>query len=159
MSFEKAKKHLESFSLADKIKVFDTSSATVALAAAALGTEEERIAKTLSFSDMAGGAILVVAAGDAKVDNRKFKDCFSKKAKMLSSEELDLLVGHSAGGVCPFGVNDGVSVYLDESLRRFDIVYPAVGSSNSAVELTIAELELSSGFLAWIDVTKLPEEA
>ena len=156
MSMERAKAHLEKYGLADKIKEFAVSSATVALAAAALGTEEARIAKTLSFS-LGEEAILIVAAGDAKVNNPKYKATFEKKAKMLSFDEVESLIGHGVGGVCPFGVNEGVKVYLDESLRRFDIVYPAAGTSSSAVELTIAELEAASEFVAWVDVTTVSE--
>ena len=155
MSLEKAQKHLEKYSLDGNIRLFDTSSATVALAAAALGCEEARIAKTLSFS-IPDGRILVVCAGDAKVDNRKFKDSFSAKPKMLAFDEVEALIGHAVGGVCPFGVNADVKVYLDESLRRFETVFPACGSSNSAIELTIPELEQYSGYSSWINVCKLP---
>ena len=156
MSIEKAKAHLALFGLDGRIEEFSVSSATVALAAKALGTEEERIAKTLSFLT-SNGAVLVVAAGDARIDNRKFKDFFHEKAKMMTPDELVDLVGYAAGGVCPFGVNEGVSVYLDKSLLRFDTVYPAAGTASSAVRLSIKELEASSGYLEWIDVTKLPE--
>ena len=156
MAFEKAKAHLEKYALADRIRLFDTSSATVALAAAALGCEEAHIAKTLSFSTP-DGALLVVMAGDAKVDNRKFKDKFSAKPKMLGFDEVEPLIGHAVGGVCPFGINEGVKVYLDESLRRFDIVYPAAGTANSAVKLSISELERASELSEWVDVVRLPE--
>ena len=138
----------------DRILEFDVSSATVALAAEAVGCAPERIAKTLSFL-VNGGAVLVVAAGDARVDNPKFKAQFHTKAKMLTPEEVVNLVGHAVGGVCPFAVNEGVKVYLDESLRRFETVFPACGSSNSAIELTLSELEQLSGG-EWIDVCKLP---
>jgi len=157
MSIERAKAHLEKYGLGAKIREFRVSSATVALAAAALGTEEARIAKTLSFS-LGESAILIVAAGDAKVSNSKFKSVFQKKARMLPFEEVEGLIGHGVGGVCPFGVNDGVKVYLDESLRRFDVVYPAAGTASSAVELTISELEAASESEGWIDVTTVPEE-
>ena len=153
MSIEKAKAHLEKYGLSEKIREFSVSSATVALAAQALGTEEARIAKTLSFLTPAG-AILVVCAGDAKIDNQKYKAQFFTKARMIPFEDVEYIVGHAVGGVCPFGINDGVSVYLDESLRRFDIVYPAAGTAASAVELTIEELERSSEFHSWVDVTK-----
>ena len=156
-SFEKAKKHLEGFGLAHKVKVFDVSSATVALAAEALGCAEQLIAKSLSFN-VNGKCVLIVAAGDARVNNSKFKARFGCKASMLPREETEEKLGFAAGGVCPFGVKEGVEVYLDESLKRFHTVYPAVGSSNSAVELTISELETASGSLGWVDVTKLPEE-
>ena len=135
------------------MREFDVSSATVELAAQALQCEPCRIAKTLSFL-VDGRAILIVAAGDAKVDNPKYKARFGTKAKMLTPEEAVSLVGHAVGGVCPFGVNEGVTVYLDESLRRFATVFPACGSSNSAIELTIPELEAYSGFTAWVDVCK-----
>jgi prolyl-tRNA editing enzyme YbaK/EbsC (Cys-tRNA(Pro) deacylase) len=138
----------------DKILEFEVSSATVELAAQALNCEPCRIAKTLSFM-VQNAPILIVAAGDAKIDNAKYKAQFSTKAKMLSPEEAEMLVGHAVGGVCPFGINEGVTVYLDESLKRFDTVFPACGSSNSAIELSIAELEKYSHFIQWIDVTKL----
>ena len=157
MSYEKAKAHLEKFGLADRIRLFDASSATVALAAAALGTEEARIAKSLSFS-RGDGAILVIAAGDAKIDNAKFKSTFGTKARMLDHDSVERLIGHAVGGVCPFGVNDGIKVYLDRSLCRFDVVYPAAGTSHSAVELTVPELERASLFDSWVDVTRLPDD-
>ena len=153
MAFEKAKACLEQFGLGDRILVFDTSSATVELAAQAVGCEPARIAKTLSFK-IGEGCILVVAAGDARVDNKKYKAQFHTKAKMLTYEEVEELTGHTVGGVCPFGAREGVKVYLDESLRRFDTVYPACGSSNSAVRLTLPELEQSSRCEAWVDVCK-----
>ena len=121
-----------------------------------MNTEGKRIAKTLSFL-VGERAVLVVAAGDAKIDNKKYKAFFHTKAKMLSPEQVTELIGHAIGGVCPFAVKSGVDVYLDESLRRFETVFPACGSSNSAVELTIPELEKYSGFKEWIDVCKLPE--
>lgn len=153
MAFEKAKAHLKTLGLEDRIMVFDTSSATVELAAEAVGCEPARIAKTLSFL-AEDGCILVVVAGDARVDNKKYKAQFHTKAKMLSFDEVEPLTGHAVGGVCPFGANEGVKVYLDASLRRFDKVYPACGSSNSAVELSLEELERASGCEAWIDVCK-----
>lgn len=153
MAFEKAKEYLKGYGLEDRIRVFDTSSATVELAAEAVGCEPARIAKTLSFQ-VGDGCILVVAAGDARVDNKKYKAQFHTKAKMLSFEEVEELTGHAVGGVCPFGAKESVKVYLDESLRRFEKVYPACGSSNSAVELTLQELECTSRYEAWIDVCK-----
>ena len=156
MSIEKVRKYFSSLGIEDRILEFDVSSATVELAAKALNTEGKRIAKTLSFL-VGERAVLVVAAGDAKIDNKKYKAFFHTKAKMLSPEQVTELIGHAVGGVCPFAVNDGVDVYLDESLRRFETVFPACGSSNSAVELTIPELEKYSGFKEWIDVCKLPE--
>ena len=156
MSIEKVRKYFSSLGIEDRILEFDVSSATVELAAKALNTEGKRIAKTLSFL-VGERAVLVVAAGDAKIDNKKFKAFFHVKAKMLSPEQVTELIGHAVGGVCPFAVNDGVDVYLDESLRRFETVFPACGSSNSAVELTIPELEKYSGFKEWVDVCKLPE--
>lgn len=156
MSFEKAKAHLEKYGLEGRIKLFEVSSATVALAAAALGTEEAKIAKTLSFMTPTG-AVLVVCAGDTKVDNHKYKATFAAKAKMLAFEEVESLIGHGVGGVCPFGVNSDVRIYLDESLRRFEVVYPAAGTANSAVELTVAELERASEAIGWVDVTAVKE--
>ena len=154
MAIEKVKEFFEKCGIADRIQEFDTSSATVELAAQALGCAPERIAKSLSFM-VDGGAILVVAAGDVKIDNPKYKAFFGTKAKMLAFEEAEELIGHAVGGVCPFAVNEGVEVYLDESLKRFETVFPACGSSNSAIELTLKELEKYSGFIAWIDVCKL----
>ena len=156
MSIERARAHLQKYGLSEKIREFEVSSATVALAAAALGTEEARIAKTLSFS-LGESVILIVAAGDAKVSNSKYKAAFEKKAKMLAFEEVEALIGHGVGGVCPFGVNEGVQVYLDESLKRFEVVYPAAGTAQSAVELTIEELERASEAVGWVDVTSVPE--
>ena len=153
MSMERAKEHLKTYGLEGKIRVFPVSSATVELAARALGCEECRIAKTLSF-DQNGDTVLVVAAGDAKVDNARYKAAFSCKARMVPATEVEQRVGHAVGGVCPFGVHEGVRVYLDESLRRFDVVYPACGTADSAVELTLEELERSSGSIGWLDVCK-----
>ena len=154
MSIERVRAFMRERNMEDRILEFDVSSATVALAAEAVGCAPERIAKTLSFL-VDGGAVLVVAAGDARVDNPKFKAQFHTKDKMLTPEEVVNLVGHAVGGVCPFAVNEGVKVYLDESLRRFETVFPACGSSNSAIELTLSELEQLSGG-EWIDVCKLP---
>lgn len=154
MSIERVRAFMRERNMEDRILEFDVSSATVALAAEAVGCAPERIAKTLSFL-VDGGAVLVVAAGDARVDNPKFKAQFHTKAKMLSPEEVVNLVGHAVGGVCPFAVNEGVKVYLDESLRRFQTVFPACGSANSAIELSLPELEQLSGG-EWIDVCKLP---
>lgn len=153
MSIEKVKKHFEKYGIENRILEFDVSSATVELAAAALGCLPEKIAKTLSFS-VADAPILIVAAGDAKVDNAKFKSKFGVKAKMLPADTVETLIGHSVGGVCPFGINNGVKVFLDESLKRFETVFPACGSSNSAIELSIPELEKYSGYEEWIDVCK-----
>lgn len=152
---EKVREYLKRFGMDGKIIELPASSATVELAAKALSVEPCRIAKTLSFR--AGDkVVLVVAAGDARVDNRKFKEFFGAKAKMLSAEEAETLVGHAVGGVCPFAVNEGVGVYLDVSLKRFRTVFPACGSSNSAIELTPEELaEYASGFMGWADVCKL----
>lgn len=159
MSVEKVKNYLRGFGLDGRVRELERSSATVELAAQALGCEPCRIAKTLSF--FAGGrVVLVVCAGDAKVDNHKFKAFFGAKAKMLSPDEAEALVGHAVGGVCPFAVNEGVSVYLDESLRRFATVFPACGSANSAIELTCAELEgCADRFCGWADVCKISEGA
>ena len=152
---EKVREYLKRFGMDGKIIELPASSATVELAAKALSVEPCRIAKTLSFR--AGDkVVLVVAAGDARVDNRKFKEFFGAKAKMLSAEEAETLVGHAVGGVCPFAVNEGVGVYLDVSLKRFRTVFPACGSSNSAIELTPEELaEYASGFMGWADVCKI----
>ena len=158
MSIEKVRAYFASVGMAEKIQEFAVSSATVALAAEALQVEPARIAKTLSFAQ-GEGAILVVAAGDARVDNPKFKARFGMKAKMLTPEDAVRLTGHAVGGVCPFAVNEGVKVYLDESLRRFDLVYPAAGSSNSGIGLTIPELEEHSRCEAWVDVCKDWQEA
>ena len=140
--------------MSGRIREFDTSSATVALAAEALGCEPCRIAKTLSFK-VNGSPILIVAAGDTRIDNSKYKARFGTKAKMLTPDEAVTLIGHAVGGVCPFAVNEGVTVYLDVSLKRFDTVFPACGSSSSAIELTIAETEKYSSFVSWIDVCKI----
>ncbi|MBQ9009868.1 MAG: YbaK/EbsC family protein [Clostridia bacterium] len=153
MAIDKVKAYFEKFGMADRVREFDVSSATVELAAQALGCEPCRIAKTLSFL-VDGHAILIVAAGDAKVDNPRYKAQFGTKAKMLTPEEAETLVGHAVGGVCPFAVNEGVRIYLDESLKRFPTVFPACGSSNSAIELSIEELEKVSGFTSWVDVCK-----
>ena len=154
MSIELVRKYLTKYGLADRIQEFDVSSATVELAAAALGIDGARIAKSISLSDACGGCILVVCAGDVKIDNRKFKDRFAIKPKMLSHEEALEHTGHAVGGVCPFALKEGVKVYLDVSLKRFDTVYPAAGSSNSAVGMTTDELYLASGALSWEDVCK-----
>lgn len=156
MSIEKAREYLRSCGFEDKIQEFTVSSATVELAAQALGVEGARIAKTMSFK-IGEEAILIVAAGDVRIDNRKYKDKFHTKAKMLAPDEVEALIGHAIGGVCPFGINEGVTVYLDESLNRFETVFPACGSSNSAIELTIPELENLSLFSEWVDVCKIPE--
>lgn len=157
MSIERVREYFKGFGIEDRMLEFDVSSATVELAAQALGCEGKRIAKTLSFH-VDGKVVLIVAAGDAKIDNSKYKGYFHAKAKMLSYDEAESLIGHAVGGVCPFAVNDNVEVYLDESLRRFETVYPAVGSSNSAIELTPDELEkYSTNFVEWINVCKLPE--
>lgn len=156
MAIEKVREYFKKFGIEGRIQEFSVSSATVELAAQALGVEGARIAKSMSFK-INDKAILIIAAGDVKIDNRKFKAQFHTKAKMLSPDEVSALIGHAVGGVCPFAVNDGVSTYLDESLRRFETVFPACGSSNSAIELTIPELEKYSNFTQWVDVCKLPE--
>lgn len=153
MSIDRVKAYFRKMGMEDRVMEFEVSSATVELAAQALGCEPRRIAKTLSFM-VDGRPILIVTAGDAKIDNHSYKAKFGTKAKMLSPEEAVELTGHAVGGVCPFAVNDGVSVYLDESLKRFGTVFPACGSSNSAIELTIPELEKYSGFTEWVDVCK-----
>ena len=156
MSVEKVRAYLEHFGVAGRIREFDVSSATVELAAVAVGVEPARIAKTLSFK-LGDAPILVVAAGDAKIDNSKYKHFFGMKAKMLTPEEAVERIGHAVGGVCPFALPEDVKVYLDVSMKRFETVFPACGSSNSAIELTIPELEEYSKFDEWVDVCKLPE--
>ena len=153
MAIERVKTYFKQYGMEEKIREFDVSSATVELAAQALSCEPARIAKTLSFM-VDGHAILIVAAGDVKIDNHKYKEQFHANAKMLSPEEAETLVGHAIGGVCPFAVNEGVTVYLDESLKRFETVFPACGSSNSAIELTIPELEKYAAPVQWVDVCK-----
>lgn len=153
MSIQAAIEHLSEFNAEHRIRVFEVSSATVELAALALGVAPQRIAKTLAFRDEEG-ALLIVTAGDAKIDNVKFKAMFSMKARMLNPQETLDRVGHAVGGVCPFGVKAGCKIYLDMSLRRFETVFPAVGSSNSAIELDLVELEQFSKAQAWVDVCK-----
>lgn len=153
MSIEKVREYFKSVGIDSRIKEFSESSATVELAAHALGCAPERIAKTLSFK-LKDDCILIVTAGDVKIDNSKYKARFGAKASMLKFDEAAELIGHAVGGVCPFAVNDGVKVYLDESLKRFETVFPACGSSNSAIELTIAELERYSDYISWVDVCK-----
>lgn len=156
MAFDKAKAYLDGFGLADRIIVTEHSSATVAEAAEAIGCEAAMIAKTLSFLQD-GKPVLILADGLARIDNRKYKDRFGCKAKMIPADLVGPLVGHEIGGVCPFGVNEGVIVYLDESLRKHETVYPAVGTDHSGVKLTIPELEKCSGCEDWVDVCKQPE--
>ncbi len=153
MSIEKVKKYLANFGYENKVIELKDSSATVELAALALGCEAKRIAKTLSFW-INDSAILIVCAGDAKVDSSKFKKLFGVKPKMLSFDEAENIIGHKVGGVCPFAINDGILVYLDESLKRFDTVFPACGSSNSAIELNIEELEKFSNNKMWVNICK-----
>lgn len=157
MAFDIAKKYLDEKGFGDRVLEFEVSSATVELAAVAVGTEPARIAKSLTFM-VDDVPVMILAAGDAKINNSKFKAYFHTKAKMLPYDQVGDLIGHDVGGVCPFGIKDGVKVYLDESLKIFDVVYPACGSSNSAVKLAIPELEQVSGYIEWIDVTKYGEE-
>ena len=157
MSIEKGREFFRTCGIEERVLEFTVSSATVELAAEALGVAPARIAKTLSFKN-GDGCILVVAAGDARIDNHKFKETFGVKAKMLTEEEVLSFVGHAVGGVCPFGINDGVPVYIDKSVLRFETVFPAVGSSNSAIELTPDELYEFSAALEWVDVCKIPED-
>ena len=154
MAIERVREYFKTWNMENRILEFDVSSATVELAAQALHCEGARIAKTLSFH-VGEQAILIVTAGDTKIDNAKYKTTFGTKAKMLSFEEVEPLIGHGVGGVCPFGIKEGVKVYLDESMKRFQTVFPACGSSNSAIELTIPELEQYSGYEKWVDVCKL----
>ncbi|MGI5949936.1 YbaK/EbsC family protein [Peptoniphilus sp.] len=153
MAIDKVKEYFKEYGIDDRIMEFDKSSATVTLAAQAAGCEPKRIAKSLSFI-VNDKPILIVTAGDAKIDNKKFKAFFKTKAKMIKSSEVESLIGHDIGGVCPFAIKSDVTVYLDESLKRFETVFPACGSSNSAIELTIPELEKYSNFKEWIDVCK-----
>lgn len=153
MSIDKVREYFKKYNMDNKVLEFDVSSATVELAAQALHCEPCRIAKTLSF--LVGEApILIVTAGDAKIDNAKYKAKFGKKAKMISFDDVETVIGHGVGGVCPFAVNDNVTIYLDESLKRFETVFPACGSSNSAIELTIPELEQYAAYTEWVDVCK-----
>ena len=153
MSIEKVKAFFRAHGMEDRVRELEASSATVELAAAALGCAPCRIAKTLSFM-VDGAPVLIVAAGDARIDNPKFKAQFGIKARMLSAEKVEPLIGHAIGGVCPFGINPGIPVYLDESLRAFDIVYPAAGNSASGVRLTVDELERASEAVGWVNVCK-----
>ena len=158
MSIQIVREYFKQYGLEDKIMEFEVSSATVELAAQAVGVEGARICKTLSFKDGEEGCILIQMAGDAKIDNRKFKDFFKQKAKMLSAYEALAFTGHAVGGVCAFGItNENVKIYCDDSLKRFETVFPACGSSNSAIEFTCDELFKYSNSLEWIDVAKLPE--
>ena len=156
MSIKKVREYFKTKGMEERIQEFDISSATVALAARALQCEESRIAKTLSFH-IDNKVVLIVTAGDVKINNAKYKAQFGIKAKMLSFDEAKPLIGHAVGGVCPFAVNAGVETYLDISLKRFDTVFPACGSSNSAIELSLEELEECSNFISWIDVCKFPK--
>lgn len=156
MSIEKAKAYLEEKGFLDHVIEFEESTATVALAAEAVGVEPGRIAKTMSFL-VGEEVILILIEGMSRVDNKKFKNTFHVKAKMIPYDQVEEWIGHAPGGVCPFGIKDGVKVYLDESLKRFDTVYPAAGNDHSAVKLTIAELEQASGATGWVDVCKEPE--
>lgn len=153
MSVERVKNYLKQWDLQDKVQEFEVSSATVELAAQAVGCEPARIAKTMSFL-VEGKAVLIVLAGDVKIDNRKFKDCFHVKASMIKQDDVERYIGHPVGGVCPFDVKADVDVYLDDSMKRFEVMYPAAGSGNSAVGLTLAELETASGCKGWVDVSK-----
>ena len=156
MAIEEVKKYFSRFNMEDKIKELENSSATVELAAKALGIEEARIAKTMSFL-IYENPILVVAAGDTKIDNKKYKEKFHTKAKMIPFDFVEKYIGHTPGGVCPFGINDNINVYLDNSLKRFQTVFPAAGSSNSAIELNINELEKYSNSKEWVDICKIRE--
>lgn len=157
MSLEKVKRYFADLGLGQRVHELSQTTATVDEAAAAIGCRPEHIAKTMSFL-LEGEPVLIVTAGDAKIDNRKYKDCFHKKAKMIAAESVEQYIGHAPGGVCPFAVNRNVKVYLDISLKRFQTVYPAAGSSHSAVELSVDELEKYSGSVQWIDVCSLGRE-
>lgn len=153
MSIEKVRDYFSKYNMSDRILEFSVSSATVELAAKAVNCLPKQIAKTMSFL-VNDEPILIVTAGDAKISNPKFKEKFKTKAKMIPFESVEQYIGHKVGGVCPFAINDNVTVYLDESLKRFETVFPAAGSENSAIELTIEELEKYSSFSEWIDVCK-----
>ena len=153
MAIEKVRAYFARFGMEDRILEFDVSSATVELAAIAVGVEGKRITKTLSFL-VGDKPILIATAGDAKVSNPKFREQFQTKAKMIPFEQVEALIGHGVGGVCPFAINEGVEVYLDISMKRFQTVFPAAGSENSAIELTPEELEKYSGAVGWVDVCK-----
>jgi len=157
MSIQKVREYFKQFGIEDRIREFDVSSATVELAAVAVGVEGARIAKSMSFK-VGEEPIIIVVAGDAKVDNSRYKAQFHTKAKMLTHEEAHELIGHDVGGVCPFAVKEGVRVFLDESLKRFEMVYPAAGDDHSAVRLTIPELEEVSGAKGWVDVCRELED-
>ena len=157
MSVERVKEYFRQFGMEDRIMEFEISSATVELAAKAVGTEPARIAKSISFL-VNDKAVLIITAGDTKIDNHRFKDKFGVKAKMLTPDQVIEMIGHAIGGVCPFGINDGVDVYLDESMKRFDTVFPASGSINSCIKLSIPELEKYSNYNKWIDVTEVIAE-
>lgn len=158
MAIEKVKEYFRGFGMEEKVLEFPVSSATVELAAQALGVKGQRIAKTMSFKKKDGSALLVVCAGDTKIDNAKFKAEFGVKAKMLTPDEVIELIGHAIGGVCPFAIPDAVEVFIDESVKRFETVFPACGSSNSAIELTADELFKYSNAVKYVDVTKIVEE-
>ena len=153
VAIEKVRKYFEQYGIEQKILEFDTSSATVELAAMAVGCEPKRIAKTMSFL-VENNPILIVLAGDAKVSNPKYKEIFQTKAKMIPTDQVEDLIGHNIGGVCPFAIHEGVDVYLDVSLKRFDTVFPAAGSENSAIELSLEELMRYSNAVDWVDVSK-----
>lgn len=153
MSIKKVRDYFEKYGVSDRVIEFDLSSETVELAALAVGCEQKQIAKTMSFM-INEKPILVVMAGDAKISNPKYKEKFLTKAKMIASDDVENLIGHNVGGVCPFAINKGVDVYLDISLRRFETVFPAAGSGNSAIELSVDELENYSNYKEWIDVCK-----
>lgn len=157
MSMEKAREHLRVLGLEERVLETDELTATVDLAAAAFGVEPGSIAKSMAFLLDAETAILVLAEGTARIDNRKFKDTFHKRSRMISRDDVEHYIGHAPGGVCPFGVNADVAVYLDESLRRWDVVYPACGNDHSAVRLTLDELERASGAIGWVDICKEPQ--
>ncbi|MDE7258618.1 MAG: YbaK/EbsC family protein [Lachnospiraceae bacterium] len=156
MAIERVREYFKQYDMEERIIELAESSATVELAAHALGCEPARIAKSLSFM-VNDTPVLVICAGDVKIDNAKYKAKFETKAKMLTAEQVETLIGHAVGGVCPFGINEGVDVYLDESLKRFTTVFPACGSGNSAIELTIPEMEQYSGYAEWVYVCKMRE--
>ncbi|MBR4262127.1 MAG: YbaK/EbsC family protein [Bacilli bacterium] len=153
MSLDRVKEYLKKYNMDDKIIEVNSSTATVELAARALNTEEDRIAKTLSFW-INDKPILIVLSGNSKIDNKKYKSFFNTKAKMIDIQEVEKVIGHAVGGVCPFGINEGVDIYLDESLKKYDTVYPACGEANTAIEISINDLERVVPYKEWINVSK-----
>ena len=154
MSLVKVKNYFSKYNMGNRILVFNESTATVKEAATALNTEEDRIAKSISFKLKDGSIIIIVVSGLSRISNHKYKELFHEKARMLSNDEVEEKTGHQVGGVCPFAANDNVKIYLDNSLKKYETVFPACGSANSAIEVSIEELEKYSNYTSWIDVTE-----